>query len=148
MGTYLALSETSGVANAQFTVTAVPMVTPVPEVTPDRSQDTAMPLTFDALATDTGVRVAATNEASTNHWFKLTAGAGDVGKRFHIREYNGSYIWFTLTVHGSDGSTFAQQHVSNITNDLYTPVIPAAGDYFLEADGDDDGAYDLIISMQ
>jgi hypothetical protein len=148
MGTYLALSETSGAANAQFTVTAIPMVMAVPEVTPDSSMDTAMPLTFDALASDTGVRVAATNEAAVNHWFKLTAGAGDVGKRFHIREHNANYIWFTFTVHNADGSTFAQQHVSNITNDLYTPAIPAAGDYFLEADGDDDGAYDLIISMQ
>lgn len=147
-GQYLVLSETSGAMNAMFTVTAVPGVMAVPEATGNLTQDMAMPLTLASLASDMGVRVAGTSTAFTEAWYKVTAAAGDVGKRLHIRSYNKAYIYFTYTVLKPDGSQLAQQHKSSITNDLYTPPLPAEGDYLISLEGDEDGAYDLIISLQ
>ena len=148
VGTYVLLTEVEG-RTSPFTLTALDGINPLFESEPNETAAEAQLLTLGMLGPDPGVRVTGNSSSYyEDDWFKVSVAEADLGKRLHVRSYNLEYIYFNVEVTSPDGDVIADSDVSNITVDLYSPVLTKAGDYLIYFSGDDTGDHDLIIGLQ
>lgn len=103
----------------------------------------------------TGATFAAATDA---HWFKLTAGAGDAGKKVRVTTLPGDLLTDTVVdVLASDGTTSlgGPSGDTSFHEDFLSSAIPAAGDVFVKvtfsdesALGSSNGAYQLLVHLE
>ncbi len=148
--TFFVLSEVEGKTGTQATVTAVANFPTVADTEPNDTRDTAQIFTLSALGGDNAVRVIgnSTGYGDDDDWYKVTATAADVGKRFHVRIYALDYIYYDTEVLLPSGTVFKSNSVNIKTVDFYTDPISAEGDYSFHLLGDYPGDSDIVISLQ
>lgn len=147
-GTWLLLSETAGTGAMNVSLHPLVDVVGTTEVEPNNVSTEAMALTLAAFGSDRGARITGGATYNEPDWYKVTLSDGDIGKRIHLRIYTLDYIWFDTRTLKPDGTSIGTSNISSITTDVYSAPITAAGEYTIELIGDDDGAYDFVVSVQ
>jgi len=149
---WLVVWEATGEQGFQYTLTAA-SVPRTSEEEPNDSSAAARPMTLPGIG-----GLSQLSSLADVDYFKVSASALDVGKRFHVVTQPGDDRTDTVVqLFRTDGTTpLGPQSDNGYHEDTFSNAIPAAGDYFVKVSmstavatyNSNESHYDLLVTVE